>query len=67
MPYAAKQQQFLQRKFNLLKKTDQLAKLYNADLAVIICRNDRYYIYWLINKELWLSFLKEIVYFKLYY
>ena len=45
MFYAVKTQQFIQRKLNLLKKTNKLTKLCNADFALIICKNDRYYTY----------------------
>jgi len=46
MTYAAKAktQQFTRRKLILLKKADELARLCNADLALIIRKNGRYYI-----------------------
>ena len=51
MPYLAKTkaQQFIRRKLNLMKKTDQLARLYYADVILIIRRNKRYYTYRSIN------------------
>ena len=36
----AKAQQFTRKKPNLIKKADQLARLYHADVALIIRRND---------------------------
>jgi len=66
MPYAAKQQQFLRRRSNLLKKADQLARLCNADLALIICKNGRYYTYRSTDRESWPPSIKEIVCFELY-
>ena len=47
MSYAAKAktQQFTRRKFNLMKKADQLTQLCYIDLALIICKNEKYYIY----------------------
>ena len=47
MPYEAKvkTQQFMKSKSNLLVKADQLASLYNADPALIICNTGRYYTY----------------------
>jgi len=38
----AKTQQFTRRKPNLMKKADQLARLCQADVALIICRGGRY-------------------------
>ena len=63
MPYAAKAntQQFTRRKSNLLKKADQLARLCNADLALIIRKNGRYYTYQSIDRESWPPPVKEIV------
>lgn len=53
MPYAAKAktQQFTRRKLILIKKADQLARLYHADVALIIRRNRRYYTYQSIDHE----------------
>ncbi len=47
MPDAAKAktQQFTRRKSSLVKKADQLARLCHADLAVIIRKNGKYYMY----------------------
>ena len=67
MPYAtkAKSQQFSRRKSNLIKKADQLARLCQADLALIIRKNNRYYIYRSIDHDQWPPTLMEIVYMKL--
>ena len=53
MSYAAKAttQQFIRRKSNLMKKTDQLIQLCHANLALIICKNERYYTYQSIDHE----------------
>ena len=63
MPYAekAKMQQFARRKPNLIKKADQLARLYHADVALIIGRNGRYYTYRSTDHELWPPNITEIV------
>ena len=63
MPYAAKAkaQQFTKRKSNLMKKADQLARLYHADVALIIRRNERYYIYRSTDHEQWPPSITEIV------
>lgn len=57
-----KTQQFMRRKLNLFKKADQLVKLCNADLTLIICKNSRYFTYQLTDKESWSLLMKEIVY-----
>ncbi len=36
-----------------MKKADQLTQLCYIDLALIICKNEKYYIYWLISHKLW--------------
>lgn len=53
MSYAtkAKSQQFIRRKSNLVKKVDQLARLCEANLALIIRKNDKYYTYRLIKHD----------------
>ena len=63
MPYAAKAkiQQFVRRKSNLIKKTDQLTRLCYADVAFIIRRNGRYYIYRSTDYEQWPPTISEIV------
>lgn len=63
MPYAAKAktQQFTRRKPILIKKADQLARLYHADVALIIRRNGRYYTYRSIDHEQWPPTISEIV------
>lgn len=47
MSYAikAKAQQFIKRKSNLIKKINKLMRLCYADVALIIRRNEKYYIY----------------------
>ena len=47
MPYAAnaKTQQFIRRKSNFMKKADELTRLCHANFALIIRKNDKYYIY----------------------
>ena len=63
MPYTvkAKMQQFTRRKPNLMKKADQLARLYYTDVAVIIRRNRRYYTYQSIDHDQWPPTIAEIV------
>jgi len=63
MSYAAKAktQQFTRRKPNLIKKADQLARLCQADVALIIRRNGRYYTYRSIDHDQWPPSLSEIV------
>lgn len=57
----AKAQQFTRRKPNLMKKADQLARLYHADVALIIRRNERYYTYRSTDHEHWPLSMTEIV------
>ncbi len=57
----AKTQQFTRRKSNLVKKTDQPARLCYADLALIIRKNDRYYIYRSTDHDQWPSTITEIM------
>lgn len=63
MSYTVKEksQQFIRRKFNLIRKIDQLIQLCHADFALIICKNNKYYIYWLINQDQWSLTITEIV------
>ncbi len=63
MSYAAKAktQQVTRRKPNLIKKADQLARLCQADVALIIRRNGRYYTYRSIDHDQWPPSLSEIV------
>ena len=63
MPYAAKAkaQQFARRKPNLIKKANQLTRMCHADVALIIRRNGRYYIYRSIDHEQWPSTISETV------
>ena len=41
----AKSQKFTRRKSSLVKKADQLVRLCNVNLALIICKNEKYYTY----------------------
>ena len=63
MPYAAKakSQQFTRRKSNLVKKADQLARLCQADLALIIRKGGRYYTYRSTDHDQWPPIITEIV------
>ncbi len=63
MPYAAKvkTQRFIKKKSNFVKKADQLARLCHADIALIICKNQRYYTYRSIDHEQWPPTKMEIV------
>ncbi len=63
MPDAAKAktQQFTRRKSNLVKKADQLARLCHADLALIIRKNGRYYMYRSTDHDQWPPTITEIV------
>ena len=64
MPYAtkAKSQQFIRRKLNLVEKADQLARLYKADLALVIRKNGRYYMYRSTEHDQWPPTIRDIVY-----
>lgn len=44
-----------------MKKADQLARLCHADVALIICRNGRYYTYRSTDYERWPPPMSEIV------
>lgn len=57
----AKTQQFTRRKSNLVKKADQLARLCQADLALIIRKNGRYYTYRSTDHQRWPPTITEIV------
>jgi len=63
MPCASKagSQQFTRRKHSLIKKADQLAQLCHADLALIICRNGRYYTYRSLDRDSWPPSIIDIV------
>lgn len=63
MPYAAKakSQQFTRRKSGLAKKADELARLCHADVALIIRKNNRYYIYRSTDHDQWPPTITEIV------
>ena len=67
MSYAAKAktQQFTRRKLNLAKKADQLARLCQADLALIIRKNGKYYTYRSIDHDQWPPPMIEIVFINL--
>ena len=58
----AKTQQFSRRKPSLMRKADQLARLYHADVALVIRRNGRYYTYRSIDNDRWPPTIEEIVY-----
>ena len=47
MSYAtkAKTQQFIKKKSNFMKKTNELTRLCHANFALIIRKNDKYYTY----------------------
>ena len=57
----AKSQQFTRRKSGLVKKADELARLCHADLALIIRKNNRYYIYRSTDHDQWPPTITEIV------
>lgn len=57
----ARNQRFNRRKFNLVKKADQLARLCGIDLALIIRKNGRYYTYRSLDNDQWPPTLSEIV------
>ena len=57
----AKTQQFIRRKSNFIKKTDELTRLYHANFALIIRKNDKYYIYRFIDHNQWFFRLTKIV------
>lgn len=61
-PANARAQRFTKRKLNLVKKVDQLARLYHADLALIIRKNGRYYIYPSTDYDQWPPTTTDIVY-----
>ena len=56
-----KQNVYRKRKSTLIKKAYELGKLCEADVAVIICRNDRYFTYRSLNKQSWPPSMKDIV------
>ncbi|KAA6412681.1 MAG: hypothetical protein FRX48_03673 [Lasallia pustulata] len=56
----AKTQQFTRRKSNLVKKADRLARLCQADLALIIRKNGRYYTYRSTDHQRWPPTITEI-------
>ena len=63
IPYAvkAKNQQFTRRKSSLMKRTDQLVRLCNVDLALIIYKNGKYYTYRSTDHESWPPTITDIV------
>jgi len=52
---------YRKRKTILIKKVYELEKLCEIDIAVIICRNNRYFIYRSINRQLWPPSIDQIV------
>ena len=52
---------YRKRRITLIKKTHELEKLCEVDVAIIICRNDRYFIYRSMNRRSWSSSMKQIV------
>ena len=48
-----------------MKKVDELVRLYHADLALIIRKNNRYYIYRSTDYDQWPPTITEIVYMDL--
>lgn len=57
----AKSQQFTRRKSSLVKRADQLVRLCNIDLALIICKNGKYYTYRSTDQEFWPPTITNIV------
>lgn len=57
----AKSQQFTRRKSNLVKRADQLVRLCNIDLALIIRKNGKYYTYQSTDQESWPPTITDIV------
>ena len=49
----AKSQKFTRRKLSLVKSVDQLVRLCNVDLALIIRKNGKYYTYQSTDQESW--------------
>ena len=50
-----------------MKKADQLARLYHADVILIIRRNGKYYIYRSTDHDRWPPIMSEIVNINLIY
>lgn len=57
----AKSQQFTRRKSSLVKRADQLVRLCNIDLALIIRKNGKYYTYRSTDQESWPPTITDLV------
>ena len=49
------------RKNSLFKKADELRKLCNADVAVIVCQDGRFYVYKSTDQTSWSPSMEHIV------
>ena len=52
---------YRKKKMILIKKAHKFKKLCEVNVAIIICHNDRYFIYYLMKRRSWSSFMKQIV------
>ena len=57
----SKSQRFTRRKACLMKKAHELAKICEADLALIIRKKNRYYTYCSMEEKQWPPTMAEIV------
>jgi len=52
---------YRKRKITLIKKAHELGKLCEVDIAVIICRNGRYFTYRSMDRQSWPPSMDQIV------
>ena len=52
---------YRKKKMTLIKKTHELEKLCEMNVAIIICRNNHYFIYHSMKRRSWPPFIKQIV------
>ena len=57
----AKRDMYRKRKSTLVKKAYELGKLCEVDVAVIICRNGRYFTYRSLDQQSWPPSMESIV------
>lgn len=48
------------RKHNLFKKIDEFEKLFDANVAIIVCKNGRFYVYRSTDQKSWPSSIEQI-------
>ena len=57
----ATREMYRKRKMTLVKKAHELGKLCEVDVAIIICRNGRYFTYRSMERRSWPPFMEQIV------